>query len=234
MKPIIAIFAEVDDEMNGKVQNPYIKAIEKSGGTPILLPYVDNIETMNSFVSICDGFFFTGGADIDPKRYGEQPKAACGEIQYYRDKFEFTMVERVICTQKPILAICRGAQLINVALGGTLYQDIPSEIKTQISHRQSEPKFSPSHKVNIIADTPLSVLVKSEQLQANSFHHQAIKILGSGLKVMATADDGIIEAFYASDERYIRAYQWHPERLFESEEHNRMIFEDFIEACKSI
>lgn len=233
MRPIIGVLAEVDDECSTKVKSPYIRAMEACGATPILLPYVDDGEVVARFAELCDGFFFTGGADIDPKRYGEEARENIGNIRPYRDQFEFHIFQKVIKTAKPILAVCRGAQLVNVALGGTLYQDIPSEVHTPISHKQSEPKNAPSHEVQILADTPLHALVGAERMQANSFHHQAIKALGKGLEIMAVAQDGIIEAVYALGERYIRAYQWHPERLFEIDTQNRLIFEDFICACKS-
>lgn len=228
MRPIIGILAEIDNEFSTRVQKPYISAIEKSGGLPILLPYVTDDETIESFISICDGFFFTGGADIDPQRYGEKAKATCGEIQVNRDELEFKVFQKVINTSKPIIAICRGAQLVNAALGGTLYQDIPSEIDTQILHRQIEPKFSPSHDVQVIANTPLYEIVGTDRIKGNSFHHQAIKTLGYGLEIMAVADDGIIEAVYSKGKQYLRAYQWHPERLRESDKHNRLIFDDFL------
>ena len=233
MKPIIGVLAEIDNEMNTRVQNPYIYAIEASGGIPILLPYTGDCETVEHLVDICDGFFFTGGVDIDPKRYGEDARESVRDIQEYRDEFEFRVFQSVIKTSKPILAICRGAQLVNIAFGGTLYQDIPSEVQTKISHRQTEPKFSPSHEVRIIVDTPLHKMMRAERIKANSFHHQAIKTLGKGLEIMAVADDGIIEAVYSSAGQYIRAYQWHPERLYETDTENRMIFEDFVRACKS-
>lgn len=139
----------------------------------------------------------------------------------------------MIKTSKPILAICRGAQLVNVALGGTLYQDIPSEVPTKILHKQSEPDFSPSHDVKIMNNTPLYEMMRTEQIKGNSFHHQAIKALGKGLEIMAIAEDGIIEGVYSSGKQYVRAYQWHPERLFDTDAQSRMIFEDFIHACKS-
>lgn len=231
MKPIIGILAEVDIECNTKVQSAYINAIEQSGGFPILLPYVKETDTIEGFVNLCDGFLFTGGADLAPQRYGEHPKATCGATECNRDELEFKVFQKVIGTSKPILAICRGTQLVNVALGGKLYQDIPSEIPTQISHRQCEPKFSPSHSIKVLQNTPLFNLMEKERISANSFHHQAIKTLGEGLKVMALADDDIIEAIYLTGERYLRAYQWHPERLCETDAHNRLIFDDFIKAC---
>ena len=233
VRPIIGVLAEIDAEHNTRVQDTYIHAIEKCGGIPILFPYVKDDETIAHLVDICNGFFFTGGVDIVPKRYGEEASEKLGDTQEARDEFEFKVFEHVIQTSKPILAICRGAQLVNVALGGALYQDIPSEVKTKISHRQSEPKFSPSHNVKIIVDTPLYEIIRAEQINANSFHHQAIKTLGKGLEIMAVADDGIIEAVYSSGKQYVRAYQWHPERLLDIDKHNRIIFEDFICNCKS-
>ena len=231
MRPLIGMLVEIDNELSAMVLNTYVRVIERSGGIPIPFPYVDNEETVEHMVDLCDGFLFTGGVDIDPVRYGEEAGEKIGEIQAHRDDFEFRVFQRVIKTEKPILAICRGAQLVNVALGGTLYQDIPSEVKASILHRQSESHFSHGHDVRIMPDTPLHEMMGTEQIHANSFHHQAIKALGKGLEVMALAEDGIIEAVYLPGERYVRAYQWHPERLVDADMHNRMIFEDFIHAC---
>lgn len=231
MRPIIGLLAEVDGELSTRVQNTYVKAIENAGGAPILFPYVNDGDTIDHLIGICDGFFFTGGMDIDPSRYGEKARENLGETQVNRDEFEFKVFDKIIKTGKPIIAICRGAQLVNVALGGTLYQDIPSEVDTEISHRQCEPKFAHSHDVKIIPDTPLYEMMGTERIKANSFHHQALKVLGKGLAVMAVADDGIIEAAYSTEMPYLRAYQWHPERLIETDATSRMIFEDFIRIC---
>ena len=232
MKPIIGIFAEVDDNLVTAVRRTYISAIEKTGGLPVLIPYVESDEILDGMVDGCDGFFFTGGKDIDPKHYGEKKKLTCEEIQPNRDNLELRAFEKVLSSGKPLLAICRGAQLVNIALGGTLYQDIPSETETELVHRQTVGEFEYSHHVNIVKDTPMYSLVGSERISANSFHHQAIKKLGEGLEVMAKADDGIIEAVYYNGDRYLRAYQWHPERLFDKDRYNRSVFEDFINECK--
>ena len=232
-KPIIiGILGVVDDEIVTRIQNTYIKAIEKFGGSPILLPYVERDESIDAFVSLCDGFLFTGGADVDPRRYGEEIKATCGEIHEYRDDIEFRSFKKIYETKKPIMAICRGAQLVNAALGGTLYQDIPTEIIPCIPHKQTEPKDSHSHEVNVIDGTPLKALANSNRVRINSFHHQALKTLGDGIAVMATADDGVIEAVYSTKHPYLRAYQWHPERLFCADALNRAVFTDFVQACK--
>ena len=234
MQPIIGMLAEIDDDKKTAIHHAYVFAIENSGGLPLLFPYIENEQIIDRFTELCDGFLFTGGMDIAPKYYNEKQSPFCGTSQSFRDKFEFRVIKKVLATEKPILCICRGAQLLNVALGGSLYQDIPNECPSNIAHRQAESKFSPSHDVNIFENTPLSRLIGTARMVANSFHHQAIKALGDGLRVMATADDGIIEAVYYDSDRYVRAYQWHPERLFEIENNNRLLFKDFISECESV
>lgn len=231
MKPIIGILGEVDGNLVTAVRRNYISAIERAGGAPMLFPYVENNGILDEMIDLCDGIFFTGGKDIDPARYNEIKKETCGEIQQNRDDLEFRAFTKAFEAKKPIFAICRGAQLVNVALGGTLYQDIPSEINTELIHRQTVGEFEYSHDVNIVKDTPLYDLIGSERIKANSFHHQAVKELGEGLAVMAKSDDGIVEALYYMGDRYVRAYQWHPERLFDKDVCNRSIFDDFIRNC---
>ena len=231
MKPIIAILGQVDDERTVTLLPTYSYAIERAGGTPFIIPYTEDEELISYYANICDGFLFSGGCDIEPKKFGEETKSTCGNIQKFRDALEFAVFKKAFEQKKPIMAICRGIQVINVALGGTLYQDIPTEIPSEISHRQKEPKNMPSHEVQILSDTPLMELILKAKMTANSFHHQAIKALGEGLEVMALADDGIIEAVYYNGENYIMGYQWHPERLCEFEEDNKTLFLDFIKTC---
>ena len=232
MKPIIAITPEVDENAVTRLNNTYIKAIEMAGGIPFVIPYTASEETISVLLDACDGVVFSGGADVDPKRYGEEAKATCGKIQYLRDELEFTVLKIALEKNKPILAICRGSQLLNAFFGGTLYQDIPTERPSEISHKQDEPYSSPSHLIRINENTPLSELISADTMLVNSIHHQAVKELASELEVMAVADDGLIEATYLPEYRYLRAYQWHPERLVEVNEHNKMIIEDFIAACR--
>ena len=232
MTPIIGLLAEIDDEQDTKLKSTYTKAIENSGGLPIILPYTENEDTIDRFIETCDGFLFTGGADIAPERYGETPKPTCGKPQKYRDELDFKAFYKALDSGKPILAICRGLQLVNAALGGTLYQDIPTEYETNMLHRQTESVNEPSHTVNVIPDTPLSAIAVGKSMMANSFHHQAVKKLADGCRIMATANDGIIEAIYHEEARYLRAYQWHPERLCHTDEGNRKLFDDFINACR--
>ena len=231
MRHVIGILGAVDDERVTSVPYKYIEAVERAEGLPLLLPCVEGEDAINDFVNLCDGFLFTGGVDISPSRYGEEIKPTCGNIQLNRDELEFKVIKKVLATDKPLLAICRGAQLVNVAFGGTLYQDLPTEIDSRIAHRQTEGLLDYSHDVNVLVNTPLYALMGTERIRANSFHHQALKKLGEGLKVMATADDGVVEAVYYEGEQYIRAYQWHPERLCDADKYNKRIFDEFVKIC---
>lgn len=232
MGPIIGIFASVDGEGRTSVLPSYAEAVEKTGGVPVLFPYTEDRRSLDRFLALCDGFLFAGGPDMDPAYYGEERSPSCGAVEEKRDTLDLEAFPRAYATGKPILGICRGAQLINVALGGTLYQDIPSELQTEIAHVQNEPKFSYSHEIRVLPATPLSALFGTCRVRVNSFHHQAIKSLGCGLSVMAAADDGVIEALYLMEKQYLRAYQWHPERLYGTDEYSQRIFRDFTEACK--
>ena len=232
MIPVIGMLGAVDNDKVASLIYNYAKAIEKSGGLPVLLPFVESNEILDEFVSRCDGFLFTGGADVSPERYGEEIKPACGDIQYNRDELEFKAFGKIFESRKPILAICRGAQFVNVALGGTLYQDLPTEFASDIVHRQREGLLDYSHYIRVVENTPLYTLMGESRIKGNSFHHQAIKRLGEGLKVMANADDGVVEAVWYDGEQYLRAYQWHPERLCEADDFNKRIFDDFIANTK--
>jgi putative glutamine amidotransferase len=168
---------------------------------------------------------------VDPTRYGEERSLSCGDTQKYRDEVEFKVLALALQSGKPILAICRGMQLLNVALGGTLIQDLPTEWQKEIAHKQTHSLQCYTHEVCIHENTPLHALMGKAKMQVNSLHHQAIECLGEGLRVMATADDGIVEAVYMPDKRYLRAYQWHPECLVQTCEDNYNIVQDFLNAC---
>lgn len=232
MKPIIGIFMQIDNDGKHMLMPQYITAVQGSGGFPILLPYTTSDEDVERYVSMCDGFIYTGGYDIDPKHYNEPRDEMCGEHEPYRDDIELRSFGPIFESGKPILGICRGEQLINVALGGTLYQDIPSQLGEKFPHRQAEPPLSPSHSVRVLPDTPLYELVGRDEIVANSFHHQSVKKLGEGLEVMAYAEDGIIEAFRHKSHPFLWAFQWHPERLYHIDGDAVKIFDKFISAAK--
>ena len=232
MRSVIGITVDIGDDRKVSTPGAYITAVEKAGGLPLIIPYYENNDNIKELVELCDGFILSGGADIEPSRYGEETDAACGKAELLRDELEFKLFDEIIGSGKPLLAICRGCQFINVAFGGTLWQDIPSQLNTELLHKQTEGAFAHSHSVNIKKGTPLYDMMGRDRIRANSFHHQAIKVLGGGLEVMATADDGIIEAVYHTGDQYIRGYQWHPERLCAIDEHHQRIFNDFVKRCK--
>ena len=232
MRPIIGVTGAIDDERFLTLFATYTDAIIKAGGTPVILAATTDETCLDEYVSLCDGFLLSGGKDIDPRYYGEEKKETCGDIQAFRDEMELALLSRVLKTDKPLFCICRGTQVINVVLGGTLYQDIPTEYETSIAHNQTCGRFDFSHDVNVEKDSPLYTLLGKERCRGNSFHHQAIKDVPEGLAVMARADDGIIEGVYGTGERYLRAFQWHPERLYDKDEDTRAIFADFIAHCK--
>ena len=235
MRPVIGIFPLVDDDANSTVRGDYVRSIEKSGGMAVMMPYTKDKDIVDRFVSMCDGFLFTGGFDVDPSRYGEERKESCGESHLLRDEVEFLAFERVFGadTEKPILGICRGSQLVNVALGGTLYQDIPSEIGTELIHRQGKPHSAPSHSANVEKDSPLYALLCENQIPVNSLHHQCVKDVGKGLSVMARATDGVCEALYMPSREFLWLVQWHPERSYDADTRSKKIFDCFIEHCKN-
>ncbi len=232
MLPLIGLTAAVNADRDTTLLCHYAYAIEQAGGLPTVLPYLESTEALGAFIDRLDGIFLTGGFDVSPCRYGEEARPTCGELQPERDSLELALLERALEKGKPILAVCRGLQLVNVFFGGTLYQDLPTEYETALRHRQTESRFSPSHDILIKAGTPLAELVGTGRMMGNSFHHQAVKRLGDGLLPMATAEDGLLEGFYAPTYPYLRAYQWHPERLYDLDEKNRLLFADFLAATK--
>lgn len=231
MTPLIGILPVVDGEKKSKIENTYIRAVEASGGHVIMLPYTENAESIRRFVDMCDGFIFSGGADIEPCRYGEEKSEKCGETTPYRDAIEFAVFSEAIKTNKPIMGICRGSQLINVALGGTLYQDIPSEIESDLTHKQEHPHSEPAHETGVVSGSLLHQVIGKSRIHINSLHHQAAKKLGAGLVPMAIADDGVIEGTYLPGERLLWGFQWHPEKTFDKSEDSRLIFKKFVEEC---
>ena len=231
MIPKIGLIVNVEDDQRINVHGAYGRSVELSGGVPLALPYIESEEIIDAFIDLCDGFLFTGGADVAPSYYGEEKKDTCGETEPNRDKLEMAVLSRALESGKPIMGICRGLQIINVAMGGKLYQDIPTEFETEIHHQQTEGDNDPSHTIIIENGSPLESIIGKREMTGNSFHHQGIKSLAEGLKVSAVAADGMIEAVYAPDKRYLRAYQWHAERLYRFED-NKALFDDFINACK--
>lgn len=231
MKPIIGITTmhEIEIEKSFTLEsNNYLRAVEAAGGVPLFLPITEELEDIKSYLNIIDGIVFTGGGDISPLKYGENPLQIEFSINNLRDNFEFNLFLEAYNMDMPILGICRGAQLINVALGGSLYQDINLQFSNCHGHMQSELQvYDFFHQVIIDKDSKLFDIFKSRELEVNSFHKQAIKALGDNLKVTATAKDGIIEGIEGISRKFLVGVQWHPEDL-------SLKHKDFVKLFKAL
>ena len=209
----------------------YMNGLKQAGAMPIMLPVIDNYTDAEMLADMCDGFLFTGGQDVDPAVYGTQKLELCGECSPERDTMEKCLLDVAMKRDMPVLGICRGIQFINAALGGTLWQDIPMQFSDKLTHCQKPPYDKPVHDVIIERDSPLYELLKTDCIAVNSYHHQGVQKLSPKLKMMASAPDGLVEALYAPDYKFLWAVQWHPEFSHETDENSRRIFKEFVEQC---
>lgn len=233
-KPLIGLTPQYDYERNRIWIGPnYMDAVRAAGGIPIVLPLQIDKEELAIAAKSCDGFLFTGGPDISPFRFHEETIQGCGVVIPERDKMEENLFNIAMESNKPILGICRGIQIFNVFLGGTLYQDIPVQLGTDslIAHSQASGNAVLSHSIAIKKDSLLFSILAKEYIQVNSFHHQAIKDLAPSFEVAGTSPDSLIEAVYLRDRRFVLGVQWHPEHLFHTDEDSYKIFAAFIHAC---
>lgn len=227
-KPIIGLTAAYDQEKQTfRLGTEYFRSVQAAGGLPLLLPITPNEALWQPYLANIDGFIFTGGCDITPKFYGAQTQPFCGETQDFRDSFELSLLKAALAHNKPVLAICRGHQLVNVAFGGTLYQDLSTEKPSTIVHRQPEPYETPTHDVMLDGSSPLARLL-GNRIRVNSFHHQAIADLGNGLVAVGYSEDGLIEAVLSPETPMLLSVQWHPERLYQTESSARALFEQLV------
>jgi putative glutamine amidotransferase len=201
-----------------------------AGGLPLILPLTDDEEIIVGIASRFDGFLLTGGQDVSPALYGEQIKPTCGEICELRDRMESLLLCEVLKLDKPIFGICRGLQFLNAALGGTLYQDIPTELQSNLKHAQKPPYNTPSHTVSVWGE--LAKLLQTTELPVNSIHHQGVKTLSPRLQACAKSPDGLIEAAQMPDKRFVWAVQWHPELALDADSSRRM-FAAFVDGCEN-
>ena len=233
MKPIIAIVSLYDEKLESYWMLPgYAQGLEAAGAVPVILPLTTDQEALERYAQTFDGFLFPGGHDLDPALYGQNPTDQCGTVCPQRDSMERKLFPLALETGKPMLGICRGIQLFNVMLGGSLYQDIPTECPSDVEHHETPPYDKVAHQVQVEEGTPLFEAVGVREMGVNSYHHQGIKTLGKGLKVAAKAPDGMVEAVYLPDHRFALGVQWHPEFSRLSDENSRKIFSAFVRACQ--
>jgi putative glutamine amidotransferase len=211
----------------------YEEAVRRVGGDPQVVSA--DTHSAADVIARADGLLLAGGGDVDPSLYGETPHPTFDAAEPGRDAFEIELVRRALDADLPVLAICRGIQLLNVARGGTLVQDIPDQVPNALPHAVREPSFAIAHEVWMTKDSLLERLmreqVESDTCDVNSRHHQAVKDVAPGLVVTATAPDGVIEAVEDPTKRFCLGVQWHPENFYRTGEF-RPLFEGFVDAAR--
>ncbi len=239
MKPLIGILPSISQSKEDKilglekvfVSRTYVEAVEQAGGIPIIIPVNINEESIKQQIGLVDGVIISGGVDVNPVLYNEEPKKELGYICADRDYFDLMCVRFSIDMNKPIFGICRGIQVINVALGGNVYQDI-SYTNSDTKHFQEAESYMGTHYIDIKKDSILYEILGDKAL-VNSFHHQCIKDLAEGLEPIAHSRDNIIEAVQSIDDNFIIGVQWHPEMMFDHDDKMLDIFKLFVKKTIS-
>jgi putative glutamine amidotransferase len=213
----------------------YSEAIFEAGGTPVLLPLIPQRDFSQELIKSLDAIVISGSnSDVDPHLYGEEPHPKLASVMTRRDQTDLCLLEAVFQTQKPLLAICFGIQVLNVFLGGTLWQDVDAQVKGAIKHSQDSSDDYKSHTVSIRSNSLLHELAGEKETQVNSYHHQAINRVASQLIPVAKAPDGIVEAVELRDKaHFVLGLQWHPEIGWEMDALSRQIFSRFVDVSKS-
>jgi putative glutamine amidotransferase len=222
VKPVIGITCDVHQPAPGRSDwwyqvNAYFRAVRKAGGLPLMLPLLESEEEAAAVIARLDGLLLSGGGDPDPALFGEDPIRQLGTIQPERDTAELSLARAALTADLPLLGICRGSQVLAVAGGGTMIQDIPAQVPGAIKHRQDAPRWYPTHRVEVVEGSLLSRLLGGPELRVNSSHHQAVRDVPAGWVVSARAPDGVVEAIEIPQRRFALAVQWHPEAMYDSE-----------------
>ena len=216
----------------------YVQTLTNAGAIPWLIPLVDD-ETLRGVYDALDAIFLPGGADIDPMSYGKAPHTLCDKTDKERDRVELALAAWAMRDAKPVLGVCRGLQLINLAAGGTLFQDLAEQMPGSIKHDyfpfagQGYTRDYLAHEVDVAPRSRLAALYGEGRLRVNSMHHQGIETLGAGLVATAVAPDGLIEGIEGTNGAYLVGVQWHPEALTDNDAESRQLFAEFIEAATS-
>jgi putative glutamine amidotransferase len=210
-------------------------AIEQAGGLPVLIPSNLTVESLREIYERLDGVLLPGGGDISPDRYNEEAQTKLYDVSENRDKTEISLMQWSVEDDVPIFGICRGIQVMNVAMQGSLVQDIPSSIETDLRHSikvPDEPRSKILHDVHIVSDSRLASIIGQTQIRVNSIHHQSIKALAPALQATARADDGIIEGVEIPDKTFVLGVQWHPEDMVDDDARMVNLFKSFVEAAQ--
>lgn len=231
-KPWIGLVPLIDPERESYWMLPgYMEGVAAAGAVPVMLPLTEEQDLLDDFAERLDGVIFTGGQDISPTMYAEAAIAECGRCVPERDGMEKRLLEAALLRDLPVLGICRGLQFINAALGGTLYQDLPVQHPSAVEHEMKPPFEESAHEVTILENTPLARICGSGVIGVNSRHHQAIRKLAPSLRPMAVSPDGLIEAAYLPEKRFVIGVQWHPEHAFRKDRNAMALFEALTKAA---
>lgn len=232
--PLIGISGSMNDaEKQVFLVRAYMQALLQAGGVPVMLSPDMKDSALTACLDHLDGLLLAGGGDIIPARFGEEPIPELGETTPVRDDFELTLLPMAMERQMPVLGICRGVQVMNVALGGTLYQDLPAQYHSDpiplLPHKQEKPYECPTHAIQVNPVSLLYRLIGQETVQVNSMHHQSAKAIAPSLRITASATDGVVEALEHPDLPFFLGVQWHPERLTDTA--SQQLFKGFISAA---
>ncbi len=234
MRPVIGVTLGDGDEPGvHAVRQDYVRSVEQSGAVPVVLPPVSP-EDVPALLDRLDGILLSGGVDVDPALYGQEPHPRLGRVNRRRDDFEIALVREALRRDVPILGICRGHQLLNVATGGTLVQDIASLVERHAEHDAKGPRWRRAHRVDVTAPSRLREILGEDALSVNSIHHQAVDRVGDGLVVSARCpEDGVVEGLERPASRFVVAVQWHPESFWNRADSFQRLFDAHAEACRS-
>ena len=229
MEPVIAIPQMGGGLFRAYMKGKYVNALRRAGAQVRWIE-LEDVDLAVKQALECDGLLLPGGADIDPRRYGQEPAPRCGKPNVLRDKAEFPMLQAFLQTNKPVLCICRGAQLLNVFFGGTLHQDI--EPIQGCRHSRWRGKNTGTHTVKFQPLTKLGALLGVSSARVNSLHHQVVDALGPGLRVAAVSEDGFIEGIEVFAHPFCIGVQWHPEHMCKQDPVQQKLFQAFVSACR--